>query len=212
MSATRLEQEISHLRNPGRIINLTDGVFAIIMTLLVLELKIPEVSADKLETEFFQLGYKLFLYGISFMLAGVYWMGHRLIFSHVRYVNNKLLWMNVIFLMICSLIPFGAGLLGTYPHELCSLIAYGILLTMLAGWRLFMYFYVTSKHELLVEVVQKKQRNNVLVIMIFAPTMFLLSLCIVPFFPTVTLIIYAITPLIFTALITIANHPKKITE
>lgn len=212
MEEIKLEHELANLKNPSRIINLTDGVFAIIMTLLVLELKVPQVSSQELSHSLLQLGYKLMLYAISFLLAGVYWAGHKLIFSHVKYVNNTLIWLNIIFLMICSLIPFGAALLGTYPHEPASLIAYGVLLTMLASFRLFMYYYVSKTHKLLFQIIPTQQKKNVLSIMIFAPSMFLMSICLATNYPTIALIIYAITPPIFTALITIANHPKNKTS
>lgn len=209
MSEVKVDLEISHLKSPSRIINLTDGVFAIIMTLLVLELKVPEVNSGSLGEALKHCGFKLFLYAISFLLAGVYWVGHRLIFSHIKYVNNTLIWLNIIFLMICSLIPFGAALLGSYPNEIPSLTAYGFLLFLLAGWRLLMYYYVTRRHELLIDIIPPKQKRNVLMIMIFAPLMFLISILIVPYSQSLALILYATTPPCFVTLITIANHPER---
>ncbi len=104
------------LKDPSRIQALTDGVFAIIMTLLVLELKVPAVQKGvELSRQLKGLGYHLLLYFASFLLAGVYWVGHRLIFSLVKHVNTTLVWLNIFFLMICSLIPFAAALLGNYP-------------------------------------------------------------------------------------------------
>ena len=202
------EKENSHLKDPGRVINLTDGVFAIIMTLLVLELKVPDVAPTSLNDALHECGYKLFLYAISFLLAGVYWMSHRLIFSHIKYVNNMLLWLNIIFLMICSLIPFGAALLGTYPDETSTLLFYGMLLTMLATWRLLMYYYVTRTIELLIVKVPEKKRRNVLGIMIFAPAMFLFAMAISPVLPTTALILYATTPPCFVTLIAFANKNR----
>ena len=197
------------LKDPSRILALTDGVFAIIMTLLVLELKVPDVHrAAELSSHLKGLGYHLLLYFASFLLASVYWVGHRLIFSLVKYVNTTLIWLNIVFLMICSLIPFAAALLGNYPLETHSLFIYGVLLFLLAGWRLFMYVYVTHHHSLLYAAVPRIRRKRVTGVMIFAPVMFLLSLCIVPFFPKVALVLYCITPPMFVTAITLVNKMK----
>lgn len=197
------------LKDPSRTVALTDGVFAIIMTLLVLELKVPPVQKGvELGEKLNGLGYHLLLYFASFLLAGVYWVGHRLIFSLVKYVNTTLVWLNIFFLMICSLIPFGAALLGNYPFETYSLAIYGILLFLLAGWRLFMYVYVTQHHSLLYAPVPRIRRRRVIGVMIFAPVMFLLSFCIVPFFPRLALVLYCIIPPMFVTAITLVNKMK----
>ena len=197
------------LKDPTRILALTDGVFAIIMTLLVLELKVPSVQKEvELSSHLLGLGYHLLLYFASFLLAGVYWVGHRLIFSLVKHVNTTLVWLNIFFLMICSLIPFAAALLGNYPFETYSLAIYGALLFLLAGFRLYMYLYVTHHHSLLYAPVPHIRRKRVIGVMIFAPVMFLLSLCIVPFFPKVALVLYCVTPPMFVTAITLVNKMK----
>src|SRR6187549_497438 len=95
------------LGDPTRLVQLTDGVFAIIMTPLVLEVKVPDVSdTGLLRDQLLECCYRLFLYAISFLLAGVYWMSHRMLFSMVKRINPMLAWLNIVFLMVCSLIPF----------------------------------------------------------------------------------------------------------
>jgi uncharacterized membrane protein len=196
------------LKDPTRILALSDGVFAIIMTLLVLEIKVPELEShnpEMFKRLMMDCAYKLFLFIISFLLAGVYWVGHRMLFSLVKKVNNTLVWLNIIFLMICSLIPFGAALLGHYSNNTIALAAYGILLTMLAAWRLLMYVYVTSNHKLLYKPVSSIKRKRIIHVMIFAPVMFLLSISITGIFPIAALVFYAITPPLFVTAITIVN-------
>ena len=194
------------LKDPTRILALTDGVFAIIMTLLILEVKLPSSSVMMLMQEQLKAtGYLLFLYCMSFLLAGVYWVSHRFIFSHVRYVNNTLVWLNIIFLMICSLIPFAANLLGNFPHDFYALFFYGILLTLLAGWRLYLFVYVSKQHHLMHAPMLHVRKKRILRVMIFAPVMFFMSLCLVASWPTLSLILYAITPPCFVAAITIAD-------
>jgi len=195
------------LKDPSRVLALTDGVFAIIMTLLILEVKIPSSNVMILiQEQLMETSYDLFLFAMSFLLAGVYWVSHRFIFSHVRYVNNTLVWLNVIFLMISSLIPFAANLLGNFSRDFYALLFYGILLTLLAAWRLYMFVYVTSHHQLMFAPMLHLRRKRILRVMIFAPVMFFMSLCMISSWPTLSLIIYAITPPCFVAAISIANR------
>lgn len=196
-----------NLKDPARLLALTDGVFAIIMTLLILEVKIPSSNVMiLLQEQLKATGYLLLLYCMSFLLAGVYWVSHRFIFSHVKYVNNTLIWMNIIFLMICSLIPFAANLLGNFPKDFYALLFYGLLLSVLAGMRLYIFIYIANRHHLMFAPMLHIRRKRIVRVMIFAPVMFLLSLCLISSWPTLSLIIYAITPPCFVAAIIIANR------
>ena len=196
--------------DPTRLIALTDGVFAIIMTILVLELKVPEVKSNgELWKAMVDLCYKLFLYAISFLLAGVYWVGHRNLFNTVKQINISLIWINIVFLMIASLIPFAATLLGHYADYPVALQFYGLLLFMLASYRLFMYIYVTAHHELLFEVPHPTTKRNVILVMIAAPLLFGVSVICAPDFPRIAIGIFAFTPPMFVTLITLVNHQHK---
>jgi uncharacterized membrane protein len=149
--------------------------------------------------------FTLMLYAISFLLAGVYWMGHRMIFSLVKNVNYSLTWMNIVYLMLSSLIPFGAALLGSYKYNEFALVGYGLLLFSLAFWRLIMYVYVTSTPAVRFGPVPPKRRKMVIQVLIFAPCMFLASTLICRILPTTALIIDAITPPMFVTAITLIN-------
>src|SRR5258708_33158951 len=100
----------------SRIEALSDGVFAIAMTLLVLKLDVPEVmhhstNADMLD-QLIHLGPAFVTYVVTFLIAGGFWFLHHLTFHFIRHVNGFLVWVNLIFLMFVSLLPFSAGLLG----------------------------------------------------------------------------------------------------
>lgn len=196
--------------DPTRIIALTDGVFAIIMTILVLELKLPSVHSNaELWIAMKDLCFTLFLYAISFLLAGVYWVGHRNLFNMMKRVNITTIWINIGFLMLASLIPFAASLLGHYSEYPLALQGYGLLLFMLASYRLFMYVYVTGNPQLLFHPVSKITRRNVIMVMLAAPALFGLSVLCSPDFPRLAIAIYAFTPPMFVTLITYVNQRSK---
>jgi uncharacterized membrane protein len=101
-----------------RIEGLSDGVFAIVMTLLVLELKPPELpktaSNEEIIAKLLELLPALFSFVLSFILAGLYWFLHHSSFQFIRHVTRTLIWINLAFLMFVSLLPFSAALLGHF--------------------------------------------------------------------------------------------------
>ena len=103
----------------------SDGVLAIIITIMVLELKIPE------EPSFQALfaHWPVFLsYLISFVYIGIYWNNHHHVFQVVKTVNGKILWANLLLLFSLSLIPFTSAWLGEHYQATAPVATYGIIL------------------------------------------------------------------------------------
>lgn len=124
----------------ARVEALCDGVFAIAMTLMVFNIKVPEVAAGALGGALLGLGPEFLVYGISFVMLGVYWIGHHAQFHYIRRTNRALLWLNVVFLLLVAVIPFSTGVLGRYPGERAAVALYagnliGVGLMLYAQWR-----------------------------------------------------------------------------
>jgi len=98
----------------SRIEALSDGVFSIAMTLLVLKLEVPEHhhSNDEMLRQLLELQPQFVSYVVTFLIAGGFWFLHHLTFHFIRHVNGFLVWVNLIFLMFVALLPFSAGLMG----------------------------------------------------------------------------------------------------
>jgi len=104
--------------SPGRLLAFTGGVFAIIITILVLELKVPDLSSEQSLREAlseFRPAFVAFI--ISFLLVGMYWTWHRSAFGQVRYIDLNTVWLNLLFLLPVAVIPFAASVLREYPRE-----------------------------------------------------------------------------------------------
>ena len=109
----------------GRFEALTDGVFGIIMTILVFNISVPELilftegehATERLADRFADLWPDILAYIISFTTLGVYWVTHHRIFRWVLYVDRPLIWINILFLMIIGFIPFSTTLLTQYLDE-----------------------------------------------------------------------------------------------
>ncbi len=123
--------------NKGRLEAFSDGVIAIIITIMVLELKVPE------EPELAALRplIPVFLsYVLSFVYLGIYWNNHHHLLQAARQVNGRVLWANLHLLFWLSLIPFTTGWMGENNFAIWPVVFYGGTL-MMAG---FSYFLLTQ--------------------------------------------------------------------
>ena len=102
--------------SPNRIEALTDGVFAIVMTLLVLELSVPAIAGGSAEAELttrlFEMWPKFVSYTVTFVMLGFMWSIHHYQFDRIKSADSVLVWLNIVFLMLISLLPFSTSLLG----------------------------------------------------------------------------------------------------
>lgn len=109
---------------------LTDGVFAIVMTLLVLELKIPDVARN---ASIGEIGHGLahersvfFSFLITFLFAALFWYLHHVTLNFIRELRPRLIVLNLGFLMFVSLLPFSVGMLGHFlQNPLAQTVYFG---------------------------------------------------------------------------------------
>lgn len=138
--------------NISRIALLADGIFAITMTILVLQLDIPQIVgpdiAASLKSGVYDLWPEILSYCGSFIILGIYWVAHYTQLAFVRKHTPMYLWMNVFFLMWISLLPFSTGLLGSYPGQQISLIIYGTNLVLCSLSLYLNWIYATHKNRL----------------------------------------------------------------
>jgi len=103
----------------ARIEALTDGIFATVMTVLVLGLRPPAIDLNtpgaSLSNELFRLAPNILTYALSFITLGLYWVGHHNQFHFVRRTDRTLLWINIVFLMSIGFVPFTTSLLESVP-------------------------------------------------------------------------------------------------
>jgi uncharacterized membrane protein len=119
----------------NRIEALTDGIFAVAMTLLVLDIKPPvhlrfetnEALVDHLSV----LEHSFVMYAISFVVLAMFWLGHHLQFHFVRRVDRPLLWINLAFLLLAVVVPFSTNLVGDHGHLQLPVVLYAVNLLVL---------------------------------------------------------------------------------
>jgi uncharacterized membrane protein len=102
-----------------RLVFFTDGVMAVAITILVLDLKVPEgLSPEEFPGALSGLWRGFLCYVLSFIVIGVLWIAHHRQFAYIRRADPLLLWLNLFFLMAVALIPFVTSLLNDYGGPL----------------------------------------------------------------------------------------------
>jgi uncharacterized membrane protein len=206
----RTRELLERLHDPARVLALSDGVFAILITLLVLEIHVPELTqGHSLREALAELRPSLVAFVISFILAGMYWVGHRDLFTLIRRTDRGLVWLNILYLLPLCLLPFAAGLLGRYDQEPVALRIYGLLLVAIAIMRVVIWLYATNRPHLLWQPLDDRQRRAGLALNLYPGLVYLLAFLVAKTAPRLSLMIYAGLPLLYFLSITVLRGSRK---
>lgn len=142
------------IMNKGRIEAFSDGIFAVAMTLLVLDIKIPIIAGGVGDAQvaqiFAQIWPDVLLYMASFFVLSVLWTNHHFIFhAFAKEVNRQLNLLNMIYLMFVVLVPFSVQLISTYASSKIAVILYGLNIFIIVFFSTAMTRYVRRNKELL---------------------------------------------------------------
>lgn len=142
-----------------RITALSDGIFAIAMTLLVLEIHVPEVEPIHTEGDLWSalltLGPHLLAYLMSFLTMGIFWVGQQAQLNLLQRSNRNLTWLHLIFLLAVTVMPFSTSLLAEFITFRLALIIYWFNILLL-GVMLFCTWQYAKRASLTKEVVTEE--------------------------------------------------------
>ncbi len=131
-------------QNLGRLAALSDGIFAVGMTLLVLDITVPAAASvhghAELITALVALLPKLGVYIMSFLTLGIFWVGQQTQLNYLASCNRNLAWLHMLFLFFVTLMPFSTGLIGAFLAERAALVIYwanilALGAALFAAWR-----------------------------------------------------------------------------
>ena len=139
----------------SRVEALSDAIFAIIITLLVLEIRVPHVEDAKSVAELSHalagLLPKVLSWIMSFLMICVIWVNHYRLLTRVRFFSHGLFWLNANLLLWCSFIPFPTGLMGDYTQNPVSHFVFGGILALAAAAFTLMRVYMLRHPETVLE-------------------------------------------------------------
>lgn len=163
----------------SRIVAFSDGVFSIAITLLVLELKLPEgLASGEIWHALGEQREQFLAYAISFAVIARFWLVHHSFFSEVKAFDSRLIALNMLYLGCVVLIPFSSQVLGEYGGQLPSVVVYSANLTavvLVGQWMAW-----DARHAGLAKADAQTERES-LVRAAFITGVFLLSVVVALF-------------------------------
>jgi uncharacterized membrane protein len=184
-----------------RIEMLTDGVFAIVATLLVLDIHVPSLGAGHTSEEFWHaLGESvptLVAFVFSFLTILIYWINHDSLSKAITRYPYRLIWLNLLLLLWITLIPFTTKFIAEYPDELVAVLVYGFVMFMTALTALVTYAYIAFRADLLAPAVDRAARMRLLRRWASGPVLYLVAIAAAFLDTRIALAVYAVVPLIF---------------
>ena len=184
----------------SRIEALTDGIFAFAMTLLVLNLVIPDAVSEQshLQLQDLLLGQaaKFFHYFLAFMLLAIFWVRHHRQFHWIKRTDSRLLWLNILILLFVAMMPFSADIVGDYAGSITANIFFAGNMLMLGLLFLANWAYATSNPKLIdpeldmVTIIQLRRRG------IVEPAISAIVIMLSLFIPEWSLWLYLLTPFV----------------
>jgi uncharacterized membrane protein len=131
-----------------RLAALSDGVFAVAMTLLVLDLHAPAAEAIHSEQGLWialqSLGPRLLMFAMSFLTLGIFWVGQQTQLNHLDRSNRSLSWIHLVFLFMVCLTPFSTSLLAEFLKYRVALLAYWLNILLLGVTLFFSWTCATG--------------------------------------------------------------------
>lgn len=139
--------------NKTRLEAFSDGVFSIVMTLLIFNIKIPILAKPFTDADLWgaleDVWPLLSIYFLTFVVLSVFWINHHVLFeSFAKSVDRRLNFLNLLYLMFVVLVPFTASLWGTYSSHQPAAILYGINIFIVLVISTWMGYYIRSSPEL----------------------------------------------------------------
>lgn len=182
----------------NRIEAFSDGVFAVAITLLILEVKIPHVEmGESLWHAVTQLWPKFMAYAVSFGVIGIFWIGHHIMFHYIKRSDRVLLWLNTVLLMFISAIPFAAALLGEYRENTDAVAAYGAFLCVTGLVFYSIWAYASRGHRLIRTNMPADLVSLGHLAILLAPAIYAIAFALAFVDPLISKIIYLVVPVAY---------------
>jgi uncharacterized membrane protein len=133
-----------------RLAALSDGIFAVAMTLLVLDLRVPAIEAVHNESDLWHglvaLAPRLLMFMMSFLTLGIFWVGQQTQLNHLARSDRGLSWIHILFLFAVSITPFSTTLLAEFIQYRLALVVYWLNIALLGSTLYLSWLYASQKN------------------------------------------------------------------
>ena len=193
-----MEQKNQIGLSTGRIEAFTDGVIAVAITLLILEIKVPHIEyGGSLWQALVPLWPKFLAYAVSFGIIGIFWAGHHIMFHYIKRTDRTLLWLNNLLLMFVCAIPFSAAFVGEHLNETTAIVFYGAVLFLAGLMFTIIWQYASRHHRLLSPTLPKEMVRLGTLAVAIAPIIYALAILMAFVNPNISKGIYLLVPILY---------------
>ena len=184
----------------GRLEALGDGIFSVAMTILVIELKIPAVEGNSFEDllhALYETRLELFCFFISFIVLGIMWFGHRMVFEYISQTNRYFIFLGVLFYMVVCLVPFSTRFLAANTLQWYAILMYGLNLSTCNLALYAQWSYGIHRPTLHSRVLPPEVKAEAKKLFLISPILYSIAIGFSFFFPLVSIAIYFFTPILY---------------
>ncbi len=192
---------MSNYFTKSRVETFSDGVFAIIITLLILEIKVPEMHAPvtirELAGKLLDIIPKFIAWVISFLTVAVIWVNHHRLFESLKHINHGIFWLNANLLLWVSFLPFPTALMGDYPQNSLAVSFYGLSSFMMGIAFLIFRIYMWKFPEITNDFTKDELWRGVRNVFLFGPFTSLIGAATAWIHPFIAFAFYALVTIYF---------------
>jgi uncharacterized membrane protein len=185
----------------GRVEAFSDGVVAIIITLLIFEVRLPELPANATNADmvaaFGAIAPKLASFAVSFVTVAIFWVNHHSFFSGITHTDWKLLWANNLLLFFLAIVPFTTAVLGDHVGQPIAVAAYALNLGLAGASFTLMGWYVLFKARLVDPRISDAARRVEVKRSVIGSSLYLLGVPLGLVAPPVALLLFVAIPIAF---------------
>lgn len=192
------DKHVLHMAS-GRLEGLGDGIFSVAMTLLAIELATPLIKGNTWSDfllAFSKLRVGFFCYVISFVILGIMWFGHRMMFEYIGRTNRYFIFLGVLFYLVVCLVPFSTRFLAANA-QWQSITVYGVNLSLCNISLYAQWVYGINNKNLTHRELPDEVRKEAKVLFLTSPVVYTVAIGISFFVPLVSIIIFAVTPILY---------------
>jgi uncharacterized membrane protein len=183
---------------------LADGVFSIVATLLVLDIKVPEIpmhhTKAELNASLVHVMPSFIAFAFSFLTVIIYWINHDHISHWLKHYTAKTKYLNLLLLFWICLIPFPTKFISEYPGEQVAVMIYGLELMMVAITAVVMFWYIAFYTNGLNESISLETRKKYFMKVIGGPILYIAAVLLSFISIKISIALYIIIPLLYVFL------------
>jgi uncharacterized membrane protein len=183
----------------GRLEALGDGIFSVAMTILVIELELPKVLGGGWNNFVSAMHHSwpgFLCYMISFIVLGIMWFGHRMMFEYIARTNRYFIFLGVLFYMVVCLVPFSTRFLAL-ELKWYTILVYGINLSLCNLTLYAQWLYGINRKALMEIELPAEVKKEAKTLFLLSPVVYSLAILISFWVPLISLVIFIITPLLY---------------